>query len=444
MATEELMVGIDIGSSKVAAVIGECSENSAGVPVLSIVGVGEYPTDGVRGGVIINIESTVNSIREAVKAAGEMADYEVESLCCGIGGSHVSGINSSGVAPVRGKRSGNAAETSENDMKAACDSASAVALGADEMKIGTVPLFYRIDGNLKVPNPENMLCSRLEAEVHIIKAGKTAVNNLTHTVSKAGFEVKATAPSSLAICKAVLTDDEKRSGILLIDLGADVTSVTVSVENAPYCTESVKIGGKYITSDISKVLRIPFDIAEEIKIKDGVCHETYLKEGNETILPLSCGDLAGRTISCTEICEIIQARLWEIFEEVAKILDEKNQIMNVYGGIVLTGGGALIPGICELATEYFGIQARAGNSVGFEDATGMAGNTRYAVAMGLVKNEFENRFRSTSRIKRKRTESSYEEPDNTESGGPLFFLKRRKDKPKKKGGSFFKGFFSEE
>lgn len=435
MASEELMVGIDIGSARIAVVVGEKSEDYDGKPVLSIIGAGEAVSDGVKNGIIVNIEKTVNRIREAVKSAEEMSDCDIEVMNCSIGGIHIRGFNSSGVSAVTGRKNGADREVSENDMKQACNTAAAVPLNNGETQLCTIPLYYKLDGNDdKILEPENMLCSRLEAEVHIIAAKDSAVKNLINSISKAGYIIKEKAPSTLANCKAVLSDEEKKGGILLIDIGADVTSFSVSVENVPYCTGTIGIGSRYITSDISKVIGIPLGIAEEIKKKDGICHETYLQEGKEIILPISCGVLADKAIKCSEVCEIIQARLWEIFMEIGNILETENQLENINGGIIFTGGGSLVPGICDLAHECFGRKARVGLPIGFVDNTGGKVNSPdYTVALGLVKGEYDNLV------------SSEQEPKKLKK--PIR-LKNKEKAPKgeKKNPviKFFKGFISED
>lgn len=435
MANEELMVGIDIGSSRIAVVVGEKGEDYDGNPVLSIIGAGEAVSDGVRDGIIVNIEKTVSRIKEAVKSAEEMSDCDIEVMNCGIGGIHIRGFNSPGVAPVTGGKSGTEREVSKNDMKAACNSAAAVSLNNGEMQLCTIPLYYKLDGNdCRILEPENMLCSRLEAEVHIITAKESAVKNLTHSITKAGYTIKAKAPSVLATCMAVFSEEEKKGGILLVDIGADVTSFAVSVDNVPYCTAAVGMGSRYITSDISKVLGIPLNIAEEIKKNDGICHEIYLQEGKEIVLPISCGVLADKAIKCSEVCEIIQARLWEIFMEIGSILETENQLENINGGIIFTGGGSLVPGICELAYECFGIQARVGLPIGFEDHTGGRVNSPgYAVALGLVKGEYDNLVSSGQEQKKIKNPIRLKKKEKTPKEGKKNLVKE-----------FLKGFFTED
>lgn len=406
LISDTIIVGLDVGTVKVCAAIGEYGYDKNGMPRLNIIGMGEAPSDGVRNGVVINIESTLRRIIEAVESAEHMSGTTVKSVVCGIGGAHIKGINSRGVAAVAGEGGDKNREITRNDIYRAVESASAVALSLDKARLHVIPREYIIDGNGGIKDPLNMIGTRLESEVHVIYGTVTAVQNLEKCVNRAGYEVEESVFLPLAGCFAVMTPDENKSGLLLINLGGGTTDIVVSMEGTPYYTGVIPIGGNKVTNDLSIVLKLPREIAEKIKLTEGVCHESLIREDEEIILPISVS--AGRpdnVVMRSEVCEIIKARVLEIFSKIDEQLADTGCMKMLNGGIILTGGGALMPGICELAGEYFQMPVRIGYPEGLSGPVQEFRDPRYADVIGLVRYIDYKRRREVDAVSAKKEES---------------------------------------
>lgn len=375
MPQDNLIVGLDIGTTKVCAVIGEYNESG----MLEITGVGTSPSHGLRRGVVINIESTLRSVAEAIEAAEMMSGREVQSVFTGIAGAHIEGINSRGVVAVTGR----GREIGKDDVDRVIDAAKAVVIPMDREVLHVIPQEFIVDDQGGIKNPIDMIGIRLEAEVHIITGSVTSAQNLLKCVNRAGFRVNDIILQSLASSEAVLSEDEKELGVLLIDLGGGTTDILVHLDGAPYHTDVIAIGGNQVTSDLAIMLKTPQDAAERIK-KDAGCCYMPLIDGNEEVLIPGVGGWPSATIPRKEIARIIQPRMSEILGMVRDQLAKKSYLKLLGGGVVLTGGGALLPGTVELAQEVFGIPARVGYPGKFGGLSSEYRSPIYSTGVGLV------------------------------------------------------------
>ena len=375
MPADNLIVGLDIGTTKVCAVIGEYNEQGA----LEITGVGLCPSFGLRRGVVINIESTLRSVAQAIEAAEMMSGREVTSVYTGIAGAHIEGINSRGVVAVTGR----GREITKEDVDRVIDAAKAVVIPMDREVLHVIPQEFIVDDQGGVKDPIDMIGIRLEAEVHIITGSVTSAQNLLKCVNRAGFRVNDIVLQSLASAQSVVSPDEKELGCLLIDLGGGTTDVLVHLEGAPYHTTVIAVGGNQVTSDLAIMLKIPQDAAERIKKESGCCYMPLVESDEEVLLP-GVGNWPAQAIPRKEICRIVQPRMTEIFNLVKEQLQKKSYLGMLGGGIVLTGGGSLLSGTAELAQEVFGLPARVGYPAKVGGLTSEYQSPIYATAVGLV------------------------------------------------------------
>ncbi len=375
MAGEDLIVGVDIGTTKVAAIIGEINETGT----LEIIGVGTSPSRGLRRGVVINIESTVKSIQNAIESAELMSGREVHGVTTGIAGGHIEGINSRGVVAVTGKDR----EITKEDVDRVIDAAKAIVIPMDREVLHVIPQEFIVDQQGGIRNPVGMVGVRLEAEAHIITGAVTSAQNIVKCVNRAGFKVNDIVLEPLASSKAVLSSDERELGVLLVDLGGGTTDVLVHMEGAPYHTEVLSIGGEQVTSDVSIMLKTPLEVAEKVKKDHGCCHVASVMEDDELALP-GVGGRPPRKISRLRLAEIIQPRMAEIFGMVKQQIEKRGYLHLLGGGVVLTGGGSLLAGTAELATEIFGLPARIGYPAKLGGLVKEYNNPMYATGVGLV------------------------------------------------------------
>lgn len=375
MSSEGIIVGLDIGTTKVCAVVGEISDRGS----LEIIGVGTSPSYGMRKGVVINIESTLKSVAQAIEAAEMMSGREVQAVFSGIAGSHIEGINSRGVVAVTGR----GREITREDVSRVIDAAKAIVIPMDREVIHVIPQEFIVDDQGGIKNPLDMIGIRLEAEVHIITGSVTSAQNLLKCVNRAGFRVQEIVLQSIAASKAVLSGDEKELGVLLIDLGGGTTDILVHLDGAPYHTSVIGVGGAQVTSDLSIMLKTPIEAAERIKKEAGCCYLPMVDTDEEVIIP-GVGGWPAASIPRKEICKIIQPRMAEIFTMVRDQMVKKDYLRHLGGGVVLTGGGALLPGVSELAREIFGIPARVGYPEKLGGLVEEYRNPAYSTGVGLV------------------------------------------------------------
>jgi len=375
---ENKIVGLDIGSSKIIVVVGERDENGR----IEITGVGSVPSPGVRRGVVNNIDATINAIVEAVEAAEVMSGQEVRLCWCGIGGSEVEGLNSRGVVAVAGPNR----EICIDDIKRVTEAARAVTVPMDRQIIQTIPQSYIVDDHKGIREPLGMIGVRLESEVHIITVAVTTMKNMIKCVNHAGFQAQNfLLLHALAAGRAVLTQEEKELGVVLLDIGGGTTDVLVYFDGAPYSTFTIPIGGSDVTKDISVIKSISFETAERIKQEHGYCWEDMM-EDEDILLPT----LPGRSpvsIPGSHIYGIARPRMEEIFELVKRRLDYVNLPRPLSGGVVITGGGASLAGAVELAGHVFKMPSRLGVPIRFPNLGGLVDGyctPSYSTAIGLV------------------------------------------------------------
>lgn len=375
MPADDLVVGLDIGTTRVSAVIGELNEQGS----LDVVGVGSSPSEGLRRGVVVNIEATLRSVIQAIEAAEMMSGREVQSVTTGIAGGHIEGMNSRGVVAVTGK----GREITKEDVDRVLDAAKAVVIPMDREVLHVIPQEFIVDDQGGVRNPLDMIGVRLEAEVHIITASVTSAQNVIKCVNRAGFKVEDIILESLAAAKAVLSKDEKELGVLLVDLGGGTTDTLVHLDGAPYFTSVIPLGGAQVTSDLSIMLKTPVEAAEKIKQHSGCCHLDLVDPSDEVIIP-GVGGRPPVAIPRTTICKIIRPRMEETLEMVREQIDQRGYLRHLGGGVVLTGGGALMPGVVDLAQEVFDLPARIGIPTRLSGLVEEYQSPVYATAVGLL------------------------------------------------------------
>ena len=380
---EDKIVGLDIGTTKVCAVIGERNSRD----VIEITGVGTSPSAGMRKGVVVNIESTIDAITKAVEAAETMSDREVRCCWTGIGGSHVKGINTRGVVAISGQKRGENREVSRLDIVRVLESARAEVIPLDRQIIQTIPQSYIVDHQKVIKDPLGMIGIRLELEACLITVSVTSMKNLVRCVNRAGFEaIPPLQLQVLAAGSAVLTPQEQELGVALIDLGGGTTDVVVYYDGAPYYTFTVPVGGCEVTKDISMIKGISIETAEKIKLENACCWEPQLEEG-DIFVP---DDMTGRSpmaIPRSHIYAIVKPRMEEIFELVKQELECINLPRPLTGGVVITGGAAALTGTVELAGEVFRMPVRLGVPIRFKNLGGLVDEyctPSYATAIGLV------------------------------------------------------------
>jgi cell division protein FtsA len=368
-------VGLDIGTSKTSAVIGEYNENG----ILEITGVGVAPSTGLRKGVVVNIEATLQSVSKAVEAAELMSGREAKVCFVGVAGANVEGINSRGVVAVTGK----GREISQSDIDRVIEAARAVVIPMDREVLHVIPQTFIVDDQKGIRNPLDMIGVRLEAEVHIITGSVTTAQNIVRCVNRAGFKVDGLILQSLASSKAVLSADEKELGCLLVDLGGGTTDVLLFSDGAPYYSASVGAGGAQVTNDLSIILNVPMDTAERIKRDSGSCFLPHVEIDDLVVVP-GVGGRPPQEVPRARVAGVIQPRMEEIFRLVRERVESMGYWRLVKGGVVLTGGGALMPGAADLAYEVFGIPVRTGAPAAIGGLVEEYRSPAFSTAVGLV------------------------------------------------------------
>jgi len=375
LSSENTVVGLDIGTSKVTAAIGDYNADGT----LEIVGIGTSVSSGMRRGVVINIEATLNSVVEAIEAAEQMAGREMKHVVSGIAGSHIEGLNSRGVVAVTGK----GREITSVDVERVIGAARAVSIPMDREILHVIPRDFIVDDQSGIRNPLDMIGVRLEVEVHMITGSVTAGQNLVKCVNRAGFEIRRMVYNALASSEAVLSQDEKDLGVIVLDIGGGTTNVMVYLDGAPYYTTVLPVGGSQVTGDLSIMLKTSADSAEQIKKQEGFAYMPLVEEGESVIVP-GVGGRPPIQRTRQQICEIIQPRMAEIFTMVRDRLVKQQVFDRIAGGIVLTGGGSLIPGAVELAQDVFNLGGRIGQPGKYGDVIDVYQSPDYSTAIGLV------------------------------------------------------------
>jgi cell division protein FtsA len=368
-----LLVGLDIGTSKVVAIVAEVSPEG----LIEVIGLGSSASRGLKRGVVVNIESTVQSIQRAIEEAELMAGCEINSVYTGIAGSHVKSLNSHGIVAIRDK------EVSATDVERVIDAAKAVAIPADQRVLHVLPQEFIIDSQEGIPEPIGMAGVRLEARVHLVTGAVSAAQNIVKCVQRCGLSVEDIVLEQLASSYAVLTEDEKELGICIIDMGGGTTDIAVFCGGAIQHTAVIPIAGAQVTNDIAVSLRTPAQYAEEIKIKYA-CALSQLANPDETIEVPSVGDRPPRRLARQTLAEVVEPRYEELFHLVRKELRRSGFEELIAAGIVLTGGSAKMEGAIELAEEVFHMPVRLGVPQFVEGLSDVVRNPIHATGVGLL------------------------------------------------------------
>lgn len=392
MANEQSrrIVGLDIGTSKVAAVVGEQAPGGE----LEVIGIGSHPSKGLRKGVVVNIESTVQSIQRAVEEAELMVGGEIDSVYAGIAGSHVRGMNSHGIVAVRDR------EVYPQDIERVIDAAQAVAIPADQKLLHVLPQEYLVDSQEGVKEPLGMSGVRLEAKVHLVHCAANAVQNVEKCIERCGLVVDDIILEQLASSYATLSDDERNLGVCLVDIGGGTTDIAVFTDGAIRHTSVIPIAGDQVTNDIAMTLRTPTPHAEEIKVK-WACALTQLAKPTETIRVPGVGDRPPRELSRQTLAEVVESRYEELFRLVQRELQRSGFEQLIASGVVLTGGAAKMEGVVELAEEVFHMPVCLAVPSSVAGLTDIVRNPIYATGVGLLmygwREELEHGGKSAAR-----------------------------------------------
>lgn len=381
-----LIVGLDIGTSKVVALVGEIKSDNS----IEIIGIGSHPSRGLKKGVVVNIESTVKSIQRAVEEAELMAGCEIHSVYAGIAGSHVRSLNSHGIVAIRNK------EVTAEDVDRVIDAARAVAIPADQKILHILPQEFIIDNQEGIREPVGMAGVRLEAKVHIVTGAESAAQNIVKCVQRCGLTVDDVVLEQLASSYAVLADDEKELGVCLVDIGGGTTDIAVFSGGAIRFTAVIPIAGDQVTNDIAVSLRTPTQHAEEIKMKYA-CALSQLAHADETIEVPSVGDRPPRRLARQTLAEVVEPRYEELFQMVRMELRRSGYEEVIAAGVVLTGGTSKMEGAVELAEEVFHMPVRLGTPQHITGLTDVVRNPIYATGVGLLLYGRENYVRSNRR-----------------------------------------------
>ncbi|WP_043740628.1 cell division protein FtsA [Thioalkalivibrio nitratireducens] len=368
-----LIVGLDIGTSKIEAVVGEANEEG----VIEIIGIGSSPSHGLKKGVVVNIESTVQSIQRAVEEAELMAGCEIHSVYTGIAGSHIKSYNSTGVVAIRVQ------EVSAGDVERVIDAARAIAIPADQRILHVLPQEYIIDGQEGIRDPIGMSGVRLEARVHLVTGAVSAAQNAVKCIERCGLRVDDVILEQLASSYAVLTDDEKDLGVCLVDVGGGTTDIAVFANGAIAHTAVIPIAGDQVTNDIAVALRTPTQYAEEIKIKYA-CALRQLADPGETIEVPGVGDRAARRLSRQTLASVVEPRYEELLQLVQAELRRSGSEELIAAGVVLTGGSSRMEGVVDLAEEVFHMPVRLGMPHSVSGLIDVVRNPVHSTGVGLL------------------------------------------------------------
>jgi cell division protein FtsA len=369
----KMIVGLDIGTSKVVAIVGEVTADGE----LNIVGIGSHTSRGLKKGVVVNIESTVQSIQRAVEEAELMAGCQIHSVYAGIAGSHIRSLNSHGIVAIKDR------EVQQADLDRVIDAAQAVAIPADQKVLHILPQEYVIDSQEGIKEPLGMSGVRLEAKVHLVTCAVNAAQNVEKCIRRCGLEVEDIILEQLASSYAVLNDDEKELGVCLVDIGGGTTDIAVFTEGSIRHTGVIPIAGDQVTNDIAMALRTPTQFAEEIKIKYA-CALAQLARPDETIKVPGVGERAQRELSRQALAEVVEPRYDELFTLVQAELRRSGYENLLAAGIVLTGGTSKMEGVIELAEEIFHMPVRLGVPHSVQGMKDIIQNSIYATGVGLL------------------------------------------------------------
>jgi len=370
---KDLVVGLDIGTSKIVAIVGEMQADGS----VEVIGIGSHPSRGLKRGVIVDMTSTEQAIQRAVEEAELMAGCSIHSVYAGISGNHIRSLNSDGTVAIKDK------EVSEGDVERVLDAARAVPVAADQKILHVLPQEYVIDNQDGIRQPIGMAGVRLEAHVHVVTAALSATQNISKCLARCGLTVDELIMQPLAASYAVLAEDEKDLGVCLVDIGAGTTDIAVFTDGAIRHTACIPIAGDQVTNDIAVALRTPTQHAEDIKIKYA-CALEQLARNDETIQVPSVGDRTSRRLARQTLAQVVEARYRELFSLVLAELRRSGLENMVASGLVLTGGASRIEGAAELAEEIFHMPVRLATPQGVNGLSDVVSNAIHATGVGLL------------------------------------------------------------
>lgn len=370
---KNLIVGLDIGTSKVVAVVAEVLPSGRH----EIIGLGQSESRGLKKGVVVNIEATVESIQRALEEAELMADCQIRNVWTGVAGSHIRSFNSSGMVAIKDK------EVTATDVARVIETAKAVNIPTDQQLLHTVAQEFIVDNQEDVREPIGMSGIRLEVKVHIVTGAVSAVQNIVKCVRRCGLEVTDLLLQPMASADAVLTPDEKELGVVLVDIGGGTTDIAIFTEGAIRHTAVIPIAGDQVTNDIAMALRTPTAEAEEIKVRHGIAKQVLADPAEVFDVP-GLGDRTSRTLSKAALAAVIEPRVEELFALAHQVVRESGFEEVLSSGIVLTGGSAMMPGMAELAEDIFLKPARVGVSAYDGQLADVVKSPRYSTVLGLL------------------------------------------------------------
>ncbi len=371
---EGVLVGIDVGTSKVCALIGEIGRDGK----LTVIGHGTVPASGLKKGAVVNIDQTVRSIRDAVERAERLSGWKIDKAFVGVGGAQIESLNSTGQVAV----SAHTREVAREDIRRAIEVARAVAIPTNREVLHVERRGFIVDGQEGVKDPLGMSALRLEVETHIVTAPQTAVQNLMKCVAQAGVKIDELVVNALASAEAVANETERELGVAVADIGAGTIDLAMFNEGSPFHTSVLPVGGNFVTNDIAIGIKTSLPVAEELKIQHGTCDLKTIADDEEIAVSV-LGEDAGRTVSRLEVCQIIEARMRETFELLAGEMKAAGAGM-LPAGIILTGGGAQLAGLAELGREVLGMPVRVVSPSGVAGLTDSILTPAYSTAIGLL------------------------------------------------------------
>ncbi len=368
-----ILVGLDVGTTKICAIVGEIGEGGQ----IDIIGIGSHPSRGMKKGIVVNIESTIESIKKAVEEAERMAGVSVKEVYTGISGGHVKGLNSRGVIAVKNH------EVSRSDIARAVETARAVAIPMDRRTLHVIPQEFIVDAQDGIKDPLGISGVRLEADVHIITGSATAMENIEKSIQRAGLTVVRMVLQPLASSEAVLTPDERDLGVAMVDVGGGTTDIAVFVDGSIRHTAVIAVGGSHFTNDIAIGLRTPPADAEKLKLRYGCAQADRIKEGEMIEVP-SVGGRPPRLLSRQALAEIIQPRAEEIFMMVGQEIERSGYGDRIASGLVVTGGTSVLTGMTDVAERTLGVPVRRGVPSGLGGLMDVVSGPMYATGVGIL------------------------------------------------------------
>ncbi|MBE0492939.1 MAG: cell division protein FtsA [Thiomicrospira sp.] len=368
-----IIVGLDIGTSKIAAIVGKVKPDGS----IEILGMGTHPSKGLKKGVVVNIDSTVESIQRAIDEAERMSGYQAQTVYVGIAGSHIKSFNSNGMVAIRNQ------EVTEEDIQRVIDAARTQAIPGDQKVLHILPQEYIIDNQDGIHEPVGMSGVRLEAKVHMVTGSVSSAQNITKCVQRCGLKVEDIILEQLASSEAVLSEDEKELGVCLVDIGGGTTDIAVFYQGAIRHSSVIAVAGDQVTNDIAVALRTPTPAAEEIKRKYACALPQLIAKDEEIEVP-SVGDRPARCLSRRTLVEVVEPRYEELFQLVQAELRRSGFEDMIAAGVVLTGGSSLVEGAVELAEEVFNMPVRLGLPHGISGLTEEVNSPSFATTVGLL------------------------------------------------------------